>query len=378
MAKSPEVAEDLRAYLSSLNTQFELTFSYNGTDYKTVFNASHVGRGTKEETIHIENGCIDMDLGYFTGPPGKQTFVHGFMDGIRAEDGTIGKLKGPEGGLACFNPILTTNERGSKRATGKRTTSGDVLKILQAKLALAFPVLGKRVPVQLVDASRNEASDAERGSPIMISPFHLCRGGDAYYEKYGFRSSAITKLKEGSGKNIRNVTWRDCTPVAQAVILDCTGKKKTDYRPGDLLADVMKGISWDDERAYNERPWDVDRKVDETPRKAKDPAYNKVPADEHHYYVYEFDKKPSLSSIVFREFAHSQGFSPNATFQWSILPTIWTFELDTESEDWARCDKELVLTGFSTGGANPVGGAGKGRRSTRRARRNKRRSTRRR
>ena len=102
-----EVTEQIRAFLKELDgkSQFDLTFSYNGTDYKTRFDAVHTGKGTDEEVIDIENECVGIAFGYPTGPPGKQTFVRGFIGHIQAENGTRGLLKGP----ACFQPILATN-----------------------------------------------------------------------------------------------------------------------------------------------------------------------------------------------------------------------------------------------------------------------------
>lgn len=370
MATVPDVSEQIREFLRTLEgeSSFDLTFSYNGTDYKTTFDAIHTGKGTDKEVIDVENGCVGLAFGYTIGPPTKQTFVNGFIGHIQAEDGKEGRLPGPEGKRTCFNPILATNGRDAARPSGKRTTSGDVLQILKSKLGLAFPVVRKGNPLELVDAARNEAVEGVRGSPTMISPFHLVRGGNAYYEKYGYRSPAITQLK----RDILAATWSTCSPIAQAVIRECTG---TEYEPGQSLLDIMKSISWDVERAYNERPWDVERKVEEPPQKAS-PDYKIVPSDDH--YVYEFDKKPSLSSIVFREVAHSHGITARDSYQWTVMPSIWTFTLDTDSEDWMRCDAELVLTGVSAGGAKPGakanGGAGKGRR-TRHARQNKRRRT---
>lgn len=340
MAKSPDVAEQLREFLRTLEgeSSFDLTFSYNGTDYKATFKASHKGAGTEREEIEVENGCINMTFGYTIGPPDKpekQTFVNGFIGAIQAEDGKVGKLLGPDGKSACFNPLLTTNGRNTVRKSGKRTTSGDVLQILKSKLGLAFPVKG--VPIALIDGARNEPSDAETGSPTMISPFHIARGGHAYYEKYGYRSPKITELKTA----IRSVTWGDCTDPIKEVIQACT---KQDYADDRLLTSIMtEDIPWETERAYNE------------------------------------SHAPSLSSRVVREFALSKMGIPMAeSHQWTVLKNIWTFTLDTDSEDWKRCDAELMLTGFSaTAPANAAGGAGKGRKGSRRARRNKRRSTRR-
>jgi len=336
-----DVAEDLRAFLKELDgkSHFDLTFSYNGTDYETRFNASHTGAGTEREEIEVENGCINMTFGYSIGPPDKpekQTFVHGFIGAIQAEDGKVGTLPGP----ACFNPVLATNGRNTVRKSGKRTKSGDVLQILKSKLGLAFPVEG--VPIVLIDGARNEPSDAEKGSPTMISPFHIARGGKAYYEAYGYRSPKITELQT----EIRKATWADCTDRMKEIIQDCT---KKDYADGELLTTILtRDVPWETERAYNE------------------------------------SHAPSLSSTVVRDFALSKMGIPMAeSHQWTVLKNIWTFTLDTESEDWVRCDAELVLTGFSTAAApanaKPVGGAGKGRsRRARKTRKGTRRTAKRR
>jgi hypothetical protein len=334
-----EVLEQIREFLRTLEgeSSFDLMFSYNGTDYKTTFKASHKGAGTEREEIEVDNGCINMTFGYVIGPPDKpekQTFVNGFIGAIQAEDGKVGKLPGP----ACFDPLLTTNGRNTVRKSGKRTKSGDVLQILKSKLGLAFPVEG--VPIRLIDGARNEPSDAEKGSPTMISPFHIARGGKAYYEAYGYRSPDITRLQTEIGK----ATWADCTDRMKEVIRDCT---KKDYADGELLPSILtRDIPWEAERVYNE------------------------------------SHAPSLSSTVVRDFAFSKMGIPMAeSHQWTVLKNIWTFELDTDSEDWKRCDADLVLTGFSAAlGGVAAGGAGKGRRTSRSrsARRNKRRNTRRR
>jgi hypothetical protein len=333
-----EVPEQIREFLRNLEgeSSFDLAFSYNGTDYNATFKASHKGAGTEREVIEVENGCINMTFGYTTSPPDKpeeQTFVHGFVGGIKAEDGIVGKLLSPDGKSACFQPILTTNGRNTVRKSGKRTTSGDVLQILKSKLGLAFPV--KEIPIALIDGARNEPPDVETGSPTMISPFHIARGGNAYYEKYGYRSSKITELKTA----IRSVTWGDCTDPIKKVVHACT---KKEYEDDKLLTSIMTDdIPWETERAYNEK------------------------------------NRPSLSSTVVRQFALSKMGIPLAeSHQWTVLKNIWTFQLDTDSEDWKRCDAELVLTGFLVGGAKPVGGAGK-RRTRQKPRKGTRSGTRR-
>jgi hypothetical protein len=278
-----DITESLRDFLWDLEgeSQVELTFSYNGTDYRTVFNVNNATVGEDMHVIEMENGCIEVSATYREDEEDMMT-VH--TSKIHEEDRAALGLLMSNGKAACFDPVLTTNGRGTKRPTGKRTTSGDVLQILKTKLLRAFPFMEDE-PLTLLDAAK---------AVLFISPFQLVRGGDAYYEKHGYRSSAITKLKTV----LQTFTWSDCTAPIKAMILDCSGKE--DYPPGELLTTIMKEITWEAEVA------------------CKKPLSTAV-----------FD---GISRIVF-----PAGFDR-------------TFTLDPSSEDWKRCDKELVLTGVSVAG----------------------------
>lgn len=319
------ISNQIHDFLKDLRTppsqSFQLTFSYNGIDYRTVFHASHTFE-EGQEVIEVDNGCVNVTFGFTLGPtedpPTEKVFHKNFVGGIQAENGVLGWID-LEGKKACFQPKLTTDPRTK---AGKRTTAGDVLQTLKTKIARAFPVGG--APVRLIDGIRKE-SGSSSGSPTMTSPFHLVRGGNAYYERFGYRSEKINRLKE----SIRPVTWEECTQPMKDIIQDCT---KKEYAVNQLLTDIMKDISWEDEVAYNET------------------------------------HRPSLSSTVFREFARTKGISKEESSQWMFY-NIWTFELDADSSDWKGCDADLVFTSFTPISSGTVsgtvsGGAG-GRRKTR-------------
>lgn len=319
-----DITEAIRDFLWSLEgeSSFELTFSYNKTDYRTVFNAVKKRMSEDATAIEIDNGCVYLMITYDTEGEGNDVdfTVADQMSKIRADDEIP----------SCFNPVLTTNARGAPRNSGRRTTSGDVLQILKSKLALAFPFMEDE-PLKLLNV-------AKRGLRTFITPFRIVRGHDAYYEKHGYQSPAITKLKAA----LQSLTWSGCTDATKEIIMDCSGKKDEDYPPDTRLTAIMEEIPWETEVAYNK-------------------------SHEHSLSQTVFDE---CASIVFPD-----GFDRS-------------FVLNPDSEEWKQCDKELVLTGFSVvvkppaaaAAAVPVkaaGGAGIGRRPTRRARRNKRRSTRR-
>jgi hypothetical protein len=287
------ISSQITKFLRDLSgsQSFELTFSYNEKEYTTVFRASHTITDGKE-VIEVDNGCVNLTFGFMDG----EVFQRDFAGVIQGENGVLGRIN-VNGETSCFRPKLTSDPRTKE---GPRITAGDVLQTLKTKLALSFPVDG--APVQLVDGIRKERT-TETGSYTMTSPFHIVRGGDAYYERFGYRSADITRLKEG----IRSLTWALCTEPMKDIIQDCTEKE---YDGAQLLTEIMREISWEEEVAYNE------------------------------------NHPKSLSSTVFREYALAQGISMKQSHQWSFN-NIWTFVLDADSADWKRYDAALIFTLFA-------------------------------
>jgi len=243
-----DITEAIRDLLLALEgeTQFELTFSYNGTDYRTVFTANRepVPGMDNVYVIVVSNGCIEVTVTYMTEGEGNNEETTPELESkIHAENrNTMGRLTSKANGKpACFEPVLVTNARGTVRNSGKRTTSGDVLQILKTKLVRAFPWMEDE-PLKLFDGAHDVS---EKGAGTFISPFHIVRGGNAYYEKYGYKSTVLTELKPV----LRSLPWSGCTGTMKEIILDCTGED--DYPPDQLLTTIMKGISWKDEVTYN-------------------------------------------------------------------------------------------------------------------------------
>ena len=271
MADAGIVAQ-IRAFLTPefSNKSFKLQFTYNGVMYTTSFKASHVG-----DTITIDQGCVTMTL---------------------EPAGFIGQIQANSPGKGCFDPTLVSDPR---EKVGKRTTSANVLQILKTKLGLAFPT---DTEITIYDGARI-VEISEDGSPTMISPFHLLRGGLAFYEKYGYSSPIINDLKE----RLKTFPWSECTEDAKSVIRDCTSKT---YSDGQLVTDIMKEISWEQEVAFNNR------------------------------------QTASLSYRVFRQFALKQGIPLENSTQFAQTP-IWKFSLDKESPAWIQCDTDLQFTSFT-------------------------------
>jgi len=302
------ISEAIREYLRPQDAKegFHLEFVYNKILFKTFFSAHHT-----DSEISVYNPCLNMTFQYTHEGEPRNKF--------------IGKIISDSDKLKCFDPILITDKPDKP---GKHTKTADVLQILKTKLGIAFPTASD-YPITINDGAKK--------SRIMISPFHILRGGDAFYEKYGYRSEPITYFKE----KIKTFTWSDCNDEIKNVIVDCTGG--SDWPPEKLLMDIMKTISWDAEKAYNN--------------------VIKGPAPEEDYI------HPSLSYRVFRHFATIAGGIPFEKTDQFDTDTIWEFTLIRESPEWRRSKTELVFTKFvpKHGG----GYRGKRRRNRRVTRRNR-------
>ena len=76
---SDDITEAMRDFLDGLEGEawFELTFSYNGTDYRTVFNANTEPMAGMETVtfLGVINGCIGVTATYQT-EGGETTATH--------------------------------------------------------------------------------------------------------------------------------------------------------------------------------------------------------------------------------------------------------------------------------------------------------------
>jgi len=272
------IVEAIRSFLAPQlePTDFVLEFDYNGKHYRTKFTASHKG-----PIIEVGNSCINMTFGYEFNKVLLLEFI-GFI-----------KANSPE--LACFEPLLQTNARN---APEPRTKAADVLQILKTKLGLAFPV---ESPIIKINDGALIPEISEHSSPTMISPFHLLRGGPAFYEKYGYRSPDITMLKE----RIQTFTWGSFTPEQKTMLEPFVGP----HEDAERLKDIMTAIPWDAEIAFNN------------------------------------SKPRSLSYTVFRQFALQNGIPMEKSNQWQIQG-IWSFTLNQEDPQWIASNKALLFTGL--------------------------------
>ena len=222
MADDSAICSQIRAFLTPkfAEKRFRLRFSYNGRDYTTQLLAKH-----NANEIQVSNMCLGAMFSYE---------LNEFVGNIRADS--------PE--LACFDPILVSNARNNP---GIRTTSTDVLSVLKTKLSLCFPV---NSPVGLSDQAEKDT--------ITLTPFRILRGGDALYEKYGYRSANVDMIKD----RIRRARWGDLGEEEQGLIQHMYTKSRRaliaagvspEYTDNSLVVDILCPITYEIENKYNRK-----------------------------------------------------------------------------------------------------------------------------
>lgn len=216
------ICSQIRTFLTPkfAEKKFRLQFSYNGRNYTTQLLARH-----NANEIQVSNMCLGALFSYE---------LKEFVGNIQADT--------PE--LACFDPMLVSNARNNP---GIRTTTTDVLSVLKIKLSLCFPV---DVPIGLSDQAEKDT--------ITLTPFRILRGGDALYEKYGYRSANVDMIKD----HIRRARWGDLGEEAQLLIRHMYTKSRRalisagvspEYSDDTLLTDILRPITYEIENKYNHK-----------------------------------------------------------------------------------------------------------------------------
>jgi len=165
-------------------SRITLEFTYDAKHYMTTFNihnSDHIANdGTPFSRKYMSNRCINTSVDKYD----QLTF--------KFDSSRIQANRNKE--QSCFTPRLETHGNGETRIT-----STDVLQTLKTKLTLlminAFP--NERPPPAI------ELQDRAEIQGVFISRFNMLRGKDAIYEKYGYVSEELPKIKH----LIQNLTW---------------------------------------------------------------------------------------------------------------------------------------------------------------------------
>ena len=276
-----------------------ITFEYKGKQYKTTFlltktfeadytklNKEPIS-GNYTEQIHFRNKCISIEFtSKRTEIPSlnKSNTKWGRMNDFFTE------LEKNDDDRLCFTPRLKTEES---------IKTIDVLVVLKTKLALLFPT---EIQITLIDAMTVDG--------IEISVNRIMRGGDAYYEKYGYSSILLNPVKEW----IQTLKWKDIGKDLQDLITTKFPLHNVNSNSPTKFTDVMKQIP---NKIFNN--------------------YNDIP------YINLFEKVYTLFTSINR-------------LPIELYRGIFIFTLDTANSRWIEWEKMLLFTDMKEQN-NSVGGS---------------------
>jgi hypothetical protein len=136
---------------------------------------------TKKITWDFKNKCIEISINN-----SSDTIIETYIEANKPRGNSPGDGR-------CFSPLLTSDPAGFPN----RVTTTDVLQILKTKLLLAMEISD----IYLTDAAKIFIENTN----FLMTPFRLLRGDNPFYQKYGYFSPTIEKLKE----IIKSLTFGD-------------------------------------------------------------------------------------------------------------------------------------------------------------------------
>lgn len=145
--------------------KYRIGFTFNGKPTSTVFEIHRVENG-----IVIENKCISIQF--------KKN-----VDNMYRFTST---LKKDDESKKCFDPPLDVRRHGNANVNSKKHTMTDALQVLATKIKLSMPDVEK-LPITIGDVASIDG--------VSLSPFRIMRGQDTLYEKYGYGSEPLKRMK---------------------------------------------------------------------------------------------------------------------------------------------------------------------------------------
>lgn len=223
---------------------FQLQFTIGGKVYKTILRVSSesfVGVlpaklfSVTTKSLDSHKSCVSLSIAI--PPLGSDVAVYkanelfGFSSMIQANS--------PQ--RQCFDPMLVTNRNNPNAAL--RVSSADVLQILKTKLQYLLPN-PYSLPIVIEDSATTKF--------VALTPFHVLRGGNPFYFKYGYRypnlQTVLTKLPNVSWGSLRSeVYFKEVTYEDR--IKEITNNVYEDDTP---LHEVLRDIPFELESTTNE------------------------------------------------------------------------------------------------------------------------------
>lgn len=132
---------------------------------------------------------------------------------------------------ACFTPRLVSDPRNQK----DRISAVDILQTLKTKLSI---VCSPHQEITIIDQAESNGK--------LVTPHRILRGGDGFYEKFGYTSANIDTVKEAL-KTFRfsELVDEENTYETLKAIYEVLDLGELDKLPPEhLLVDTMKKIPW--------------------------------------------------------------------------------------------------------------------------------------
>jgi len=266
-----------------LDTPLRITITFESEkSYTTAF---RLEKKTNEDgesmTVSLRNKCIYMTRKYAL-PDKKGT---GKINTFIQSDSATSR---------CFAPQLKTD--------GERTTT-DILQVLTTKVRHCFP--------DFKEATLIDTASIRSVEGITLSVFRVLRGGRALYEKYGYRSEKLNRLRD----SITTITWKDIKGDRFSTMFDHVNNGPP------VVADYFHEVL------------QMDPEEDATLLS----VMNQIPMD--------VDGLHQVSDKMFALVALKGGFSLS-----DLRPVsggIMTFSLDYASPEWQAWKNRLTITGVS-------------------------------
>jgi len=233
-------------------------------------------------------------------------------------------------------------------ATASGYTTTDVLQILKTKIGLLFP---PKEPISITDVARI--------GDIFISPFNIIRGGNAIYEKYGYRSEFIENVKRIVAEaSIGQFFVHTYLKTTLFDFIRFTNERLGSHLltdgldPTTLLVDIMRQLSMEDEQAYYNYQLATSPEGTEI-RPISDWLVHYI--GKYRLWVLHQSQKGSSAREL------------NDFMLVTIIgrPTAWMFTLDATSPEWLASDARMRFLDFREIGHSSSSSARRGRRTRR-------------
>jgi hypothetical protein len=290
-----------KVFSTVLKVKSELISIYNGVLPAKLFTVrtKSLKEGQECITISIIIPPMGVDLEQYI-----ENEMHEFDSMISANDPSN----------KCFDPVLVPNRTNPNESL--RFSSADVLQTLKTKLQYLLPN-PHHLPITIHDAATTKS--------VALTPFHIMRGGNPFYFKYGFQYRNLRPLQD----ILPRINWGSLRlkPYFEAItfeerIFQITGKR---YEDDTIILRLLQDIPFELESRTNEG----------------------FILEKRQHTIKNLYNELSLSLSLLRVIAKEHGFTDDQVSELGGDDNIFTAIHDPASPEWIASSRRLLLTNFT-------------------------------